>query len=262
MYLSESKDISVNDNVISQDDISREMQYHQADVVEAARYAAAAALVIRELLKQRAACAGICMQSDGKYDEEATFSALIEAEVKVPASAEEECKRYFDNNPRRFCSEAIIEARHILLVAPFGDAAARIAVKKKAIALIEKLSVTEELFDDMVQEYSACPSKKTGGSLGQLSKGSTVEEFERQVFTLQPGLCHTPIETRYGFHIVIVDRKVEGKPLPFALVKEKISNYLQHKVKNRALRNYLQRLMADASISGIALDNAISAHIQ
>jgi peptidyl-prolyl cis-trans isomerase C len=262
MYLSESNDISVNDWLISQDDICREMQYHQADTQESARYAAAEALVIRELLKQRAECAGINIQNDGKYDEEATFSALIEAEVEVPECAEEECKRYFDNNPQRFRSEAIIEARHILLALPAADIDARIAVKKTAIALIGKLLVTAELFDDMVKEHSACPSRKTGGSLGQLSKGSTAEEFERQVFALQQGLCHVPIETRFGFHIVIVDRKIEGRPLPLDLVKDEIRNYLQHQVKQRALRNYLQQLMADASISGIALDNANSAHIQ
>lgn len=262
MYLSDSEDVSVNDCVISQDEISREMQYHQADAPEAARYAAAEALVIRELLKQRAECAGICKYSDGRFDEEATFSALIEAEVEVPESAEEECRRYFDNNPQRFRSEPIIEARHILLAVHPDDIDARVAVKKTAIALIEKLLEKSELFDDMVKEHSACPSKNAGGCLGQLSKGSTVEEFERQVFALQQGLCHSPIETRYGFHILIVDRKIEGKPLPFDFVKGEISTYLRHQVKHRALRNYLQQLMADASISGISLDHAKSAHVQ
>jgi len=262
MHLSESDDVSVNDCVISQDEISREMQYHQAGSPEAARYAATEALVIRELLKQRAEFAGICMRNDGKYDEEATFSALIEAEVDVPESAEDECRRYFNNNPQRFRSEAIVEARHILLSVPTDDIDARVAVKKTATKLIEKLVATAELFDDMVSEYSACPSRDTGGSLGQLSKGSTVEEFERQVFALQPGLCHSPIETRYGFHIVIVDQKIDGRPLPFDVVKREISTYLRHQVKRRAVRNYLQQLMAGASISGIALDHAKSAHIQ
>ena len=64
MYLSEDNDVSVNDRVISQDEISREMQYHQADAPETARHAAAEALVIRELLKQRAECTGICIRSD------------------------------------------------------------------------------------------------------------------------------------------------------------------------------------------------------
>jgi len=35
------------------------------------------------------------------------------------------------------------------------------------------------------EEYSDCSSKKTAGSLGRLSKGGMVKEFERQVFTLQ-----------------------------------------------------------------------------
>jgi len=258
----ENSEISVNNRIISEDEIYREMQYHQADTLESARYAATEALVIRELLKQRAECAGIDLRSDGIYDEEATFSALIEAEVVVPVSTIKECKHYFDKNLQRFTSETVIEARHILLAVSADDINARVAVKKKAITLIGKLLETIELFDDMVKEYSACPSKKTGGSLGQLSKDSTVEEFERQVLTLQQGLCHSPIETRYGFHIVVVDRKVEGRPLPFDLVKDEISNYLQHQVQQRALRNYLQQLMADASISGITLDHAKSAHIQ
>jgi peptidyl-prolyl cis-trans isomerase C len=262
MYVSDSDDVSVNDCVISQDEISREMQYHQADAPEAARCAAASALVIRELLKQRAEYAGISIHSNGKYDEEATFATLIEAEVEVPESTEKECKRYFDNNPQRFRSEPIVEARHILLAVPADDIDARVAVKTTAIALIGKLLVTAELFDDMVKEYSACPSKNSGGSLGQLSKGNTVEEFERQVFALQQGLCHSPIETRYGFHIVLVDRRIEGRPLPFGVVKGQIRNYLQHQVKQRALRNYLQQLLADASISGIELDHAKSAHVQ
>jgi len=262
MHLGESNDISVNDCVISRHEVSKEMQYHQADTVAAARHAAAEALVIRELLKQRAEYAGINIENDGNYDEEATFSALIEAEVNVPEGTEEECKRYFDNNPQRFCSAAIIEARHILLVVSPTDIDTRVTAKKTATMLIGKLSTSIELFAELVQAYSDCPSKKTGGSLGQLTTGSTVEEFERQVFKLQPGLCRTPIETRYGFHIVIVDRKIAGRPLPFDLVKGEISTYLQHQVQQRALRNYLQRLMALASISGIVLDKASFAHIQ
>lgn len=86
MQLSESSDIAVNDCVISQDEVSREMQYHQADSPAAARQAAAEALVIRELLKQRAEYAGISIQNGGKHDEEATFAALIETEVEAPES--------------------------------------------------------------------------------------------------------------------------------------------------------------------------------
>jgi peptidyl-prolyl cis-trans isomerase C len=95
-----------------------------------------------------------------------------------------------------------------------------------------------------------------------LSKGNTVEGFERQVLALQAGLCHSSIETRYGFHVVIVDRKIDGRPLPFDVVKAEISSYLQHQVKHWAVRNYLQQLMADASISDITLDQGQSAHIQ
>ena len=262
MHLSETNDISVNGTAISQDVILAEMQYHQADTAEAARYSAAEALVIRELLLQRAFAADCNVFNGEELDEEATIEALLVREVAVPKSSDEEIQRYFDNNRNRFKSEPLLEASHILLSASAEDSEGRADTLKHAEILLEQLQKKPASFSKLALKYSACPSKETGGSLGQLSKGSTVPEFERQIFSLKAGLCQTPIESRYGFHLVRVDRKIEGRPLPLEMVKEQISNYLKHKVERRAFRNYIQELMESAEITGIAMDSALSAHIQ
>ncbi len=262
MYLSENNDISVNGVAISHEAILAEMQYHQADSAEAARYAAAEALVIKELLLQRANIADCVVKNAQTINDEATIETLITQDLTIPQSSDEEIKRYFDNNHKRFSSEPLLEASHILLSASPDDTIEREKGLKKAKQLIKQLQKNPQDFSKIATEYSSCPSQKTAGNLGQLSKGSTVPEFERQLFALPEGLCSTPIESRYGYHIVRVDRKIEGRPLPFEMVKQQIINYLQHKVEHRAFRNYIQKLMEASEINGIALDSAISTHIQ
>jgi len=85
------------------------------------------------------------------------------------------------------------------------------------------LQQKEESFAQLALKFSACPSKETGGSLGQLSSGQTVAEFQRQVFASEEGLLPRPIESRFGFHVVFISRKVPGKELPYSMVKAKIN---------------------------------------
>ena len=81
---------------------------------------------------------------------------LMEREVKAPSASEAECRRFYDNNPARFQSDTIYEARHILLAAPPNDAAARATARKQAQQLIERLTRNPGEFAVLAAEYSAC----------------------------------------------------------------------------------------------------------
>jgi peptidyl-prolyl cis-trans isomerase C len=86
--------------------------------------------------------------------------------------------------------------------------------------------------------------------LGQLSRGQTVPEFERQLFTAELGVMKYPVESRYGFHVVSVDHKIEGKPLPYEAVRDKVAEYLEEKVHRKAVSQYIQALANEADIKG------------
>ena len=58
------------------------------------------------------------------------------------------------------------------------------------------------------------------------------------------------IETRYGFHVVRLDRYATGQLLPFELVRERIADYLSERVRRRALAQYVAVLAGRAEISG------------
>ena len=74
---------------------------------------------------------------------------------------------------------------------------------------------------ELAQAHSACSSASQGGNLGQITEGQTSSEFEEALFDLEPGsIGQEPVATRYGFHIIRLDRKHEGRELPFELVAE------------------------------------------
>ena len=251
-------EITVNGEVIAEEEIRQEAQHHTANSPGEALRAAAEALVVRELLLQEARRLNIKPEhrnrGDGKLEslDEASIRQLLDQEVAVPDASEEECKRYYDNNLQRFCSGTINEASHILLAVDPQDGSARDAARSVTESLISRLDSDPDIFADLAGEFSDCPSAKQGGNLGQITKGSTVPEFERALSALKDGeLRRTPLETRYGFHVVRLDRRIEGRLLPFELVRERIAVWLESASWQRAMSQYVSILMDNSEITGM-----------
>lgn len=253
-------EVTVNGTPIGVREIARETQYHPADTLEAARRKAAEALVVRELLLQQARELGI--ESEGALDE-MRIEALLAREVKTPRADAETCRRYYQSHLRRFRSPDLVQARHILFAAKASDADALAAARGKAQSAIDLLTEEPHRFAELAKEFSACPSAKEGGNLGQLTRGSTVPELETFLFELEPGrLCPVPIRSRYGFHVLEVQQKAEGRTLPFEKVQDKIAQYLEERVWRQAVRQYIELLVGRAEITGIVLKGASSPLVQ
>ncbi|MET3458857.1 peptidylprolyl isomerase [Pseudomonas kilonensis] len=255
--------ISVNGVSITPQAMAQELQYHPADSREDAVYQAARALVIRELLQQRIAELGLALQvGAGENEEEAATRLLLEREVQVPQCDEATCLRYYESNRARFHSAPLLAVRHILLECAPDDVEARSLAHVQAELLLERLDQFPGSFAELALKYSACPSKEQGGSLGQISKGQTVPELERQLFTLPAGLASKPLESRYGWHVISIDQRIDGQSLPYEAVATAIRTQLQQGVWQKALVQYLQTLIGAADIRGIHLQGADSPLVQ
>ncbi len=255
--------ISVNGVSVTPQAMAQELQYHPAESREEAVYQAARALVIRELLQQRIAELGLALQvGAGENEEEAATRLLLEREVQVPQCDEATCLRYYESNRARFHSAPLLAVRHILLECAPDDAEARSLAHVQAELLLERLDQFPGSFAELALKHSACPSKEQGGSLGQISKGQTVPELERQLFTLPAGLAGKPLESRYGWHVISIDQRIDGQPLPYEAVATAIRTQLQQGVWQKALVQYLQTLNGAADIRGIHLQGADSPLVQ
>jgi peptidyl-prolyl cis-trans isomerase C len=250
--------VSVNGTVIPEADINRESGNYQGGSIPERQQHAARALVIRELLRQRADVLGIAPGDD----EDARLDAVIDREAPIPRADEAACRRYYDNNPERFRSEPLIEARHILLAAAPEDFDGRDEQRELAESLIAQLRRHPDAFAEFARRHSACPSKDSGGHLGQISRGQTVPEFEAAVLRLPVGLAEPPVESRYGWHVVEVVQRVEGTRLPFEAVRERIAEYLTERSRRRAFSQYVRLLVAEARIEGVELEGAESPLLQ
>jgi peptidyl-prolyl cis-trans isomerase C len=68
-----------------------------------------------------------------------------------------------------------------------------------------------------------------------------------------------PVETRYGFHVVIVDQHIVGKRLPFEAVKPQIAAWLSSRAEATAIRQYIAMLVNRAVITGIDMTTGAAA---
>lgn len=252
--------VSVNGVEIAESDILTEAQNHPAENPGAALLAGARALAVRELLLQRARDLGMIAQpekdEEGRLetDEDALVRMVIDQEVEVPQASSDECLRFYENNRQRFTSSPLLEASHILIAADPADPKAREAARGTASFLATSVIADPVNFSSMAREYSACPSGAQGGNLGQLTRGSTVPEFERALERLSPGdITAAPIESRFGFHIIRLDRRVDGEVLPFDFVSERIAGWLEASTWSKAVSQYIAILAAEAEITGIDL---------
>jgi peptidyl-prolyl cis-trans isomerase C len=245
-------DIRVNGKTISPTHIFAEMQYHPAATREAAMNEAAEALVVRELLLQRATTQGLEWEVGNPVSEEEAINQLLEREVAVPEADDETCRRWYDANRAKFRTKPLFEASHILYLAPRDDTEARVIARERAKTTLNRLAEHPGDFPAIAQTESRCSTASDGGRLGQIGLGDTSPELDAFFMTLEPGqICPVPIETDYGVHVVQLNQRIEPRELSFDDVKERVLQLLEESVWRTAVRHYLYALSANAKVEGI-----------
>lgn len=62
-------------------------------------------------------------------------------------------------------------------------------------------------FPDMARKFSQCPSGKKGGDLGYFKRGMMVKPFEDVAFSITKGTISQPVQTQFGYHLIMVTDK-------------------------------------------------------
>ena len=113
-------------------------------------------------------------------------------------------------------SQGAIKGILAVLVGGEEATASHILVKDPSLAqsLLERLQdgPQDNLEDRFAREagnYSECPSKSKGGSLGTFKPGQMVKEFNDAVFNGPVGVIQGPVKTQFGYHLILVTDRVE-----------------------------------------------------
>lgn len=230
-------------------------------VVDIAGFDTPQAAAARELLRQRAVATGAVADGADSAEVDTAIERLLDREVSTPEPTEAECRQYYGANPKRFVAGELVAARHILFQVTPGTPVT--ALRAKAEATLTELLKAPDRFDALARECSNCPSAQHGGNLGQIQRGEVVPEFEQALFEgVWTGIHGQLVKTRYGFHIVAVDRRAPGSQVPFEAVREAIAEYLRERVQGRALTQYVRVLAGRAEVRGVDLDAAATPLVQ
>ena len=124
-------------------------------------------------------------------------------------------------------------ARHIL-----------VADEETANGVIELLDSGSD-FSELAKEKSTGPSGPSGGKLGWFGADQMVKPFSEATAALEKGAyTKTPVQTQFGWHVILLDDTRESTPPPFDDVKERIKLLLA----NPQLQQYIESMKSSASI--------------
>ena len=227
-----------------------------------------------ELLRQQAVAAGLLPHKAVLAAPELTeaertlIESMVDAAVQVPQPTPEECQRYFDARKSQYVVGQAVHLRHILFAVTPGVNVQALAVhaEKALISLLGK-NVPVDLFGKLAAEQSNCPTSTQGGDLGWLGPQDCAPELAQVLFFqtetpvglgVQPRLIHT----RFGFHIIDLQQRREGKALGFAEVRERVASQLAMQSRAKALHQYMSLLVGQARVQGVELDAADSPLVQ
>jgi peptidyl-prolyl cis-trans isomerase C len=124
-------------------------------------------------------------------------------------------------------------ARHILL-----------KTQEEAVAVIASLDKGAD-FSELAKEKSTGPSGKNGGKLGWFAPGQMVKPFSDAAAALEKdSYSKEPVETQFGWHVIILDDARDLTPPPFDDVKER----LKLMIANQKLQAHIKELKTAADI--------------
>lgn len=99
-------------------------------------------------------------------------------------------------------------------------------------------------FAEVAREFSLDGSSAAGGDLDWFGEGVMIEPFEQAVMALEPGEVSAPVETRFGWHVILLkETRVASVP-----TMEMVRGDLEAEIQREASRALIARLREGADI--------------
>ena len=190
-------------------------------------------LVMEQLLYDEAVANGLHRDPTVQL-EIAIASRQRLAELQLRRSAEAAAtdvavaKRYRESLGEQTRPE--VKARHIL-----------VETEAEAQAVKAELDGGAD-FVALAKERSVGPSGPDGGDLGWFTSGQMVGPFAEAAFAADKGTITAPVQTRFGWHVILVEDKRDQVPL------EEAAPQIREALVNEALAERLQALRERATV--------------
>ena len=175
-----------------------------------------------------------------------------------------EIAEYYEAHPDEFQNPKTVEARHILIKVGQDAADDEVAKAREKIDDILKMARDGEDFAELAKQYSEGPSKDKGGHLGSFRREAMVKPFADKAFSMQAGEISDPVRTRFGWHIIKVEKVNEATVTALADAKDKIRKKLADEYAKQLAYDGAE-FVFDATFEGdkletVAANNQLTVH--
>ncbi|MDT8426903.1 MAG: peptidylprolyl isomerase [Methyloprofundus sp.] len=159
--------------------------------------------------------------------------AAVEDYIKANPVTDADLQAEYDKQIGNVAGGAEYKARHIL-----------VKTEDEAKAIIAELDKGAD-FAELATSKSTGPSKTQGGDLGWFGAAQMVAPFSEAVAKLENGkYTTTPVQTQFGWHVILREDSRQQTPPPFEAVKAQ----LEPMVQREKLTNYLEALRKGAQV--------------
>ena len=167
----------------------------------------------------------------------------LDAVKKSIAVSEEDLRKYYAENEKRYTTPEERRASHILVKAD-KDApkAERDKARAKAETLLAEVRKNPQSFAEVAKKNSDDEgSAAKGGDLDFFGRGAMVKPFEDAAFGLKPGEISGIVESDFGFHIIQVTGSARRR-------EEDASRQVRPEIENEVRTQLAQKRFADAAV--------------
>ena len=194
-------------------------------------------LIHRKMIVQAARAEGMDKSAEVRRRVAFFFDGVLQemylGRAVATALTEDRLRAAYERMLRLTPPQEEVRARHIL-----------VEKREAARDLIEKLGAGAD-FATLAQRHSKGPSATSGGDLGYFGRDQMVPEFAEVAFALQPGaFTKKPIQTKYGWHVIMVEDRRASQPPSF----EESAPQISRDESRAVVAALVDQLMKDAKI--------------
>jgi len=177
-------------------------------------------------------------------------------ETQPAADYEAMAREYYQLNKASMLTQEKMDVSHILIST---DELSDEEALELADSLSQQLTQNPSVFDDLVLKYSDDPSAAANkGQFIGMKKGEMVKPFEDIAFNLSDGEISEPVQTKFGYHIIRMDRHIARKSVEFEDVKDRLVEDARTRHEDRIKEDYLGGLTSlNVEMSEEALEKLV-----
>jgi parvulin-like peptidyl-prolyl isomerase len=185
-------------------------------------------------------------------------SDLIDRQVRRKITiSDEDVERYYNLNGKNYRANERAHIRHILLSLAENAPPERVAsVAAKGRELHQRIAAGED-FAALAREHSQGAGHAEGGDIGWVNRGTLVAGIEEMAFQkLSVGQVSEVFRTSMGIHIVKLEGRDAGKPVPLSSVAPRIKEELLNKALEERFAKWVKtdlrrKHRVDIKIAGV-----------